>query len=77
MLAICDTHILLFGADRQDRLTVASQQALDSGRAEGNMPALQLVSGKSPYCFAKIDWCCRYNIHQPLITWKTSLIRLV
>lgn len=37
MLTICDTNILLFWADRQDRLTVAAQQALDRGLAEGNL----------------------------------------
>jgi len=37
MLTICDTNILLFWADRRDRLTVAAQQALESGRAEGNL----------------------------------------
>jgi len=37
MLTICDTNILLFWADRQDRLTAAAQQALDRGLAEGNL----------------------------------------
>jgi len=37
MLTICDTNILLFWADRQDRLTAVAQQALDSGLAEGNL----------------------------------------
>lgn len=37
MLTICDTNILLFWADRRDRLTVAAQQALDSGRANGKL----------------------------------------
>jgi PIN domain nuclease of toxin-antitoxin system len=37
MLTICDTNILLFWADRRERLTVAAQQALDSGRADGNL----------------------------------------
>jgi PIN domain nuclease of toxin-antitoxin system len=37
MLTICDTNILLFWADRQDRLTVAARQALDSGRANGKL----------------------------------------
>ena len=37
MLTICDTNILLFWADRQDRLTVAAQQALENGRADGNL----------------------------------------
>ena len=37
MLTICDTNILLFWADRRDRLTVAAQQALDSGRANGEL----------------------------------------
>lgn len=34
---ICDTHILLFWADHPERLTMAAQQALDSGRAEGTL----------------------------------------
>ncbi len=37
MLTICDTNVLLFWADRRDRLTVSAKQALDSGRAEGNL----------------------------------------
>lgn len=37
MLTICDTNILLFWADRRDRLTVAAHQALDSGRANGEL----------------------------------------
>ena len=37
MLTICDTNILLFWADRRDRLTVAAQQALENGRDEGNL----------------------------------------
>jgi PIN domain nuclease of toxin-antitoxin system len=37
MLTICDTNILLFWADRRDRLTVAAQQALDSGRVDGSL----------------------------------------
>ena len=37
MLTICDTNVLLFWADRRDRLTLAAQQALDSGRAEGKL----------------------------------------
>ena len=37
MLTICDTNVLLFWADRRERLTFAAQQALDSGRAEGKL----------------------------------------
>ena len=37
MLTICDTHILLFWADRRDRLTKSALQALDKGIAEGNL----------------------------------------
>ena len=37
MLTICDTNVLLFWADRRDRLTVAAQQALDNGRENGNL----------------------------------------
>ena len=37
MLTICDTNILLFWADRRDRLTIAAQKALDNGRADGNL----------------------------------------
>lgn len=37
MLTICDTNILLFWADRRDRLTVDAQKALDNGRAGGNL----------------------------------------
>ena len=35
MLTICDTNILLFWADRRDRLTDAAQQALNEGQNEG------------------------------------------
>jgi PIN domain nuclease of toxin-antitoxin system len=35
MLTICDTHVLLFWADRRDRLTKPALQALDNGREEG------------------------------------------
>ena len=37
MLTICDTNILLFWADRRERLTIAAQQALDNGRADGKL----------------------------------------
>jgi len=37
MLIICDTNVLLFWADRRDRLTFSAQKALQSGRAEGNL----------------------------------------
>jgi PIN domain nuclease of toxin-antitoxin system len=35
MLTICDTHVLLFWADRRDRLTKSALQALDNGREAG------------------------------------------
>ncbi len=34
---ICDTHVLLFWADRPERLTTVAQQALDSGKAQGTL----------------------------------------
>ena len=37
MLAICDTHVLLFWADQKQRLTVTARQALDQGREQGNL----------------------------------------
>ena len=37
MLTICDTNVLLFWADKRDRLTVAAQQALDQGREQGSL----------------------------------------
>lgn len=37
MPTICDTHVLLFWADRRDRLSRAAQQALDDGLAQGNL----------------------------------------
>ncbi len=37
MLTICDTNILLFWADRRERLTIAGQQALDNGRVDGKL----------------------------------------
>jgi PIN domain nuclease of toxin-antitoxin system len=37
MLTICDTNVLLFWADRRDRLTVAAQQALENGREQGRL----------------------------------------
>jgi PIN domain nuclease of toxin-antitoxin system len=37
MLTICDTHVLLFWADRRDRLTKSALQALDNGREAGKL----------------------------------------
>jgi len=37
MLTICDTNILLFWADRRDRLTITAQDALENGRAQGTL----------------------------------------
>jgi len=37
MLIICDTHILLFWADRRERLTIAAQQAVEHGLAGGKL----------------------------------------
>lgn len=37
MLTICDTHILLFWADRPDRLTVSAQKCLDASKAAGQL----------------------------------------
>ncbi|MDZ4098992.1 MAG: hypothetical protein U1E09_11200 [Methylococcales bacterium] len=53
MLTICDTNILLFWADRRDRLTVAAQQALESGRAEGNLTCSGISFWEIACCFAK------------------------
>ncbi len=37
MLIICDTNILLFWADRRERLTRDAQQTLDRGREDGKL----------------------------------------
>lgn len=37
MLTICDTHVLLFWADRRERLTDAALHALDQGRDRGGL----------------------------------------
>lgn len=37
MLTICDTHVILFWADRPDRLSVSAQQYLDEGIAAGEL----------------------------------------
>lgn len=37
MLTICDTHVLLFWADRRDRLTKSALEALEKGLAEGKL----------------------------------------
>ncbi len=54
MLTICDTNILLFWADRLDRLTVAARQALDNGRANGGLAC-------SDICFWEIAMLFRKN----------------
>ncbi len=37
MLTICDTHVLLFWADRRDRLTQSASEALQKGLEEGKL----------------------------------------
>lgn len=37
MLTICDTHILLFWADRRDRLTKPALEALEKGMSESQL----------------------------------------
>lgn len=37
MLTICDTHVLLFWADRPDRLTLSAQESLNAGKAAGQL----------------------------------------
>lgn len=37
MLTICDTHALLFWADRPDRLTLPAQESLTAGRNTGQL----------------------------------------
>jgi PIN domain nuclease of toxin-antitoxin system len=37
MLTICDTHVLLFWADRRDRLTNAALGALEQGKEAGEL----------------------------------------
>lgn len=37
MLTICDTHVLLFWADRHDRLTKSALEALEKGMADGKL----------------------------------------
>ena len=37
MLTICDTNILLFWADRRDRLSMTAQEALENGRVQSEL----------------------------------------
>lgn len=37
MQTICDTHVLLFWADRPDRLTLPAQEFLTAGRSTGQL----------------------------------------
>ncbi|OQW42196.1 MAG: twitching motility protein PilT [Proteobacteria bacterium SG_bin4] len=37
MLTICDTHVLLFWADRPDRLTLSAQESLTTARNSGRL----------------------------------------
>jgi PIN domain nuclease of toxin-antitoxin system len=37
MLTICDTHVLLFWADRPDRLTLSAQESLTTGKNTGQL----------------------------------------
>ena len=37
MLTLCDTHVLLFWADRRDRLTKSALEALETSMAEGTL----------------------------------------
>ena len=37
MLTICDTHVLLFWADRPDRLTLSAQKSLTTGKDTGQL----------------------------------------
>lgn len=53
MLTICDTNILLFWADRRDRLTVAAQQALDKGRDNGSLACVDISFWEITLLFRK------------------------
>ena len=53
MLTICDTNILLFWADRRDRLTIAARHALDSGRANGKLACVDVSFWEIALLFRK------------------------
>lgn len=53
MPTICDTHVLLFWADRRDRLSRAAQQALDDGLAQGNLACAEISFWEIAMLFRK------------------------
>jgi PIN domain nuclease of toxin-antitoxin system len=53
MRVICDTNILLFWADQQERLTVAARQALDTGRNQGELACVDISFWEIAMLFRK------------------------
>lgn len=53
MLTICDTNILLFWADRRDRLTIAALNALNNGRETGELACASISFWEIAMLFRK------------------------
>jgi PIN domain nuclease of toxin-antitoxin system len=53
MLTICDTNILLFWADQQERLTVAAKQALETGRNHNQLACVDISFWEIAMLFRK------------------------
>ena len=53
MLTICDTNILLFWADQQERLTIAAKQALETGRNNNQLACVDISFWEIAMLFRK------------------------
>jgi PIN domain nuclease of toxin-antitoxin system len=53
MPTICDTHVLLYWADRPERLTAAARAALDAGRAQGDLACCDISFWEIALLFRK------------------------
>lgn len=53
MLTICDTNILLFWADQQERLTAAAKQALETGRNHNQLACVDISFWEIAMLFRK------------------------
>ncbi len=53
MPIICDTHVLLFWADRPERLTAPARAALDAGRAQGELACCDISLWEIALLFRK------------------------
>ncbi len=62
MLTICDTHVILFWADRPDRLSVSAQQYLDEGIAAGELACAAISLWEIAVLFRNLTRCIE-SIH--------------